>query len=247
MGTGMKNTLRRKEIESKRDDNGEAGLLVNLQSRTKQNRRTAKIRAMESASPFHEPQPLTLHCHPATPASFVQTIEARARLTPEGGVNLTFTLRGDMARLRIPEPGQPGKTGTLWEHTCFEAFFSLRGASAYREFNFSPAGACGEWAAYDFADYRLPAASTPFTQGSFPPPRLTAARSSGRLQLNVLLEQSSLPDNPAGQPLDLALSAVVEAADTQEDAHSYWALHHTAARPDFHRRDTFILQLLPQA
>ena len=244
MGTGMKNTLRRKEIESNRDDNGEAGLLVNLQSRTKQNRRTAKIRAMESASPFHEPHPLRLHCHPATPASFVQTIEARARLTPEGGVNLAFTLRGDMARLRIPEPGQPGKTGKLWEHTCFEAFFSLRGASAYREFNFSPAG---QWAGYAFSGYRQPEEKSPFAENSIPPPLITTRRFAGRLELDALIDRNGLPENPAGHPLDIALSAVVEATDTQEHAHSYWALHHTAARPDFHRRDTFILQLLPQA
>ena len=37
----------------------------------------------------------------------------------------------------------------------------------------------------------------------------------------------------------------VEAADVVDGSHSYWALHHPAALPDFHHRDGFTLELAP--
>ena len=42
------------------------------------------------------------------------------------------------------------------------------------------------------------------------------------------------------QKLDVAVSAVIKRRD---GAISYWALTHPGTRPDFHRRDGFILEI----
>ena len=88
-------------------------------------------------------------------------------------------LRGDIARLRIPEDCTPERTDQLWEHTCFEAFFAAHGESAYREFNFSPSG---QWAAYAFKDYRQAEDQVPVIA----PPTITTRRFAGR---GALLDQ----------------------------------------------------------
>ena len=95
--------------------------------------------------------PLNLLCHPTTPASVVRTIDAQTSWQPDGALIIDYRLWGDMARLRVPEQLAAECTDFLWEHTCFEAFISIPGDLAYREYNFSPSG---QWAAYAFSDYR---------------------------------------------------------------------------------------------
>jgi hypothetical protein len=53
-------------------------------------------------------------------------------------------------------------------------------------------------------------------------------------------------DDPGelGLPLEISLTAVI---DQVGQGVSYWALAHTGAEPDFHRRDSFGLRLLPGA
>jgi hypothetical protein len=48
----------------------------------------------------------------------------------------------------------------------------------------------------------------------------------------------------AGLPLEVSLTAVIEQV---VQGVSYWALAHTGAEPDFHRRDSFRLRLLQGA
>ncbi len=182
--------------------------------------------------PNHD-YPLTLLCHPATPAPVVRSIEAHAAFRPDGGLTFAYRLRGDMARLLVPQEQAPERKDLLWEHTCFEAFIGVPGETAYREFNFSPSG---QWAAYAFSDYRqrnerfdLPDA-----------PQITTRLFAGRLEVDVALAPSALP--AGAKTLQIALSAVVEAADTVDGSHSYWALHHPAPRPDFHHRAGFALK-----
>jgi hypothetical protein len=176
---------------------------------------------------------LTLHCHPATPAPVVRSLEAHAAIQPDGSLKLAYRLRGDMAHLLIPEEKNPARTDSLWEHTCFEAFVSVAGDAAYREFNFSPSG---QWAAYAFTGYRMPDDTCPLAS----PPQITTRRFAGRLEIEALIPADALP---AGAALQIALSAVVEAADVVDGSHSYWALHHVADRPDFHQREAFVLVL----
>lgn len=176
---------------------------------------------------------LTLHCHPATPAPVVRSLEALATMQPDGSLKLAFRLWGDMARLLVPEEKTPTPADNLWEHTCFEAFIGVASETAYREFNFSPSG---QWAAYAFSSYRVPdEAPAPVNA-----PQISTRRFAGRLELEATIPAAALP---VGTTLQIALSAVIEAADIVDGCHSYWALRHVAERPDFHQRAAFILEL----
>lgn len=177
--------------------------------------------------------PLPLLCHPATPAPVVRAIEARAAFQPDGGLAFAYCLWGDMARLLVPQEQTPERKDLLWEHTCFEAFIGVPGETAYREFNFSPSG---QWAAYAFSDYRQRDEDFELLEA----PRITTRLFAGRLEVEVLLARGAL--SPGARNLQIALSAVVEAADTVDGSHSYWALHHPAPRPDFHHRAGFVLE-----
>lgn len=182
--------------------------------------------------------PLTLRPHPATPAPVVRCIEVLADRRADGHLELAWCLRGDMARLLIPEPRTPDCTDGLWEHTCFEAFVGVAGDAAYREFNFSPSG---QWASYAFSGYRQPDQAIV----RFSPPQIIARLFAGRLEIEAVIAPRDLPPTAATATLQLGLAAVVEAADTVDGCHSYWALRHPAALPDFHHRDGFALELLP--
>ena len=177
--------------------------------------------------------PLTLLCHPATMAPMVRLIEASASIQPDGSLSLGYRLWGDIARLRLPQSPSPERSDSLWQHSCFEAFIGGAGDQAYREFNFSP---CGQWAAYAFTGYRQRDESFIARQA----PQICTHLFAGRLEMDVTLPPLALP--PAAR-LQLALAAVVEADDIADGRHSYWALRHPAARPDFHHRDAFTLEL----
>ena len=180
-----------------------------------------------------------LHPHPATPANFVRNLEARVFWSPDPhSLNLHYCLRGDISRLRIPTQ-QPGRASSnLWEHTCFEAFIALPESTAYREFNFSPSG---QWASYAFSDYRHPVADVK----GLSQPAITTYQSEGRIELKAALPIDMIPPHAPLRGLRVGLSAVIESADTQDGAHSYWALRHFGPRPDFHLRDSFTIPLPP--
>jgi hypothetical protein len=164
----------------------------------------------------------------------VRSLEVRAAFLADGNLAIAYLLRGDMARLLVPQESAPGRRDQLWEHTCFEAFVGIRNESAYREFNFSPAG---DWAAYAFADYRQRDESVALDVA----PQIASRLFAGRIEVDVVVSRETLPRTT--EPLQIGLSAVVEAADTIDGRHSYWALRHPAARPDFHHRDGFLLEL----
>lgn len=176
--------------------------------------------------------------HPLTAAPQVRALEVRTAWTAADGLQISYCLWGDIARLRVPDDQPARRADQLWEHTCFEAFVALPGSPAYREFNFSPAGL---WASYDFSAYRQRAEITDATDDELVAPQIVTRRYAGRLEVDATLAASVLP---AGmEALDVGLCAVVEAADAVDGHHSYWALAHGAARPDFHLRESFTLRL----
>jgi hypothetical protein len=176
--------------------------------------------------------------HPLTAAPQVRALDVRATWTAADGLQISYRLWGDIARLRVPDDQPARRADQLWEHTCFEAFVALPGSQAYREFNFSPAGL---WASYDFSVYRQRADMGDTTAGEMVAPQIVTRRYAGRLEVDATLAASVLP---AGmEALDVGLCAVVEAADAVDGHHSYWALAHGAARPDFHLRESFTLRI----
>ncbi len=179
------------------------------------------------------PHALPLLCHPAAPCGVA--LRLTVSLSPAArdaiaGWCLRYELRGHLPALRIPAPAAPGPADGLWRHTCFEAFVAVRGARAYREFNFSPSG---QWAAYAFADERVrdPAAEPALRNAH---PVIDRAEAPGSFALQAWLPASAWP---AGT-LELGLSAVIE---TRDHGLSHWALHHPGPRPDFHHRGGFVL------
>src|SRR4029450_4646793 len=118
-----------------------------------------------------------LICHPETGSQAVQEIEARAAWTQDNALILNYVLKADLTRLRIPPPRPPRKANHLWQHTCFEAFISVKGKPDYYEFNFAPSG---EWAAYSFQCYRVGMR----LDDSEPAPRITMRNEADWLELN---------------------------------------------------------------
>jgi hypothetical protein len=180
-------------------------------------------------NPVTGPRALALACHPRTPSRAIRAIDVATDWTPGGGLTLSFTLAGDLAAVRLPEPRSFRRAAGLWRHTCLEVFVMAGEGPGYREFNFSPSG---EWAVYAFRGYRDGGA-----EAGASGPGIALRRRADRLELEAVIRADCLPP---GRSLRLGLSAVVE------DAHgalSYWALQHPAGPPDFHHTDAFALSL----
>ncbi len=147
----------------------------------------------------------------------------------ELGLRFRFQLRGALDQLLLPAPGPaPVRRDQLWEHTCFEAFLGPPGAASYWEVNLSPSGA---WNLYAFDSYR--AGMRPESLVS--DPVITASRQGREYVLDAVV-----PWPPASSELELGIACVIERLDGTK---SYWALRHPAERPDFHRRDAFLVRL----
>jgi hypothetical protein len=115
----------------------------------------------------------------------------------------------------------------LWNATCFEAFLNPVGTTKYYEFNFA---LNPSWNAYQFENYRTPQPAT-----------LTAdfvlqGMSWDPLKNRLLVE---LQNKTPYKQFQVGLTAVLlEKAGVKH----YWALAHQGSKPDFHLRESFILQ-----
>ena len=174
-----------------------------------------------------------LYRHPQSPTLAIADLWVNLTPLADGALVLAYTLSGDLGKLRLPAPCPAERRDGLWQHSCFEVFIAEAGSEAYREFNFSPAG---HWQAYDFDSYRHggPLASALA-------PRIEVISQATYLTLTATLPAADLPPGPH---LRLGLCAVLEAGDGRL---AYWALRHGPDKPDFHRPDTFALDLhLPE-
>src|SRR5204863_438745 len=157
-----------------------------------------------------------LLCHAGSASEAVRSIAARVHRTREG-IAVTYSLEGQLARLRISPPRPPRIAARLWQHTCCEIFIARKGLPGYQEFNLAPSG---EWAAYAFARYRE---GVPLVDEKLDP-RISVRSSGEKLELDAFIRV----DRAA---LSLAFAAVVE---DEHGALSYWALKHPPGKPDFH-------------
>ncbi|HIK30048.1 MAG TPA: DOMON-like domain-containing protein [Oscillatoriales cyanobacterium M59_W2019_021] len=147
-------------------------------------------------------------------------------------LSLQYQLLGDLEKIAIPAPSDsPKRQDELWRKTCFEWFVSIPNEPQYWEFNCSPSG---DWNVYHFEDYRHKM-QTESTLTELP---FTIDRDDDRFALSVKLNLDRL--KLGDRPLDLAITAVIQNID---ETVTYWALTHTGDRPDFHRRDSFILAI----
>ncbi|MDF5712210.1 MAG: DOMON-like domain-containing protein [Nostoc sp. S4] len=147
-------------------------------------------------------------------------------------LSICYTLTGNLKEIAIPPPSNtPSRKHQLWEGTCFEFFLGIKNSQKYWEFNLSPAG---HWNVYCFDGYR---------QGMQEETALTILPFHVYIQANKLvltlkmdLDKIILPE----QIIEVAITTVIKYID---DGVTYWALTHRGAQPDFHLRDSFIVEL----
>jgi hypothetical protein len=179
------------------------------------------------------PHTVALTRHLRTDSDAVKEIQATLSWNYGEPIALHYALKGDLSRLRVPKLRPARKSDRLWEHTCFEAFFALKGEPAYYEINLAPSG---EWAVYSFHRYREPAAAPQQKLA----PEITARSAGESFQLDVSIWMDCLRSIQPGARLSVALSAVIE---DNRGRLSYWALKHPSGKPDFHHRDGFALEI----
>jgi hypothetical protein len=176
-----------------------------------------------------------LHCHPATPDTAVENIKAAIFWDQGGLLTVTYVLSGVVDQLRIPPEPLVRDVVDLWKHTCFELFIGAKNDAEYYEFNFSPSG---EWAAYEFRNYRD---GGPLRADGLDT-KVAVQRGVETLELSAVVRIADLPGIRFDVALSLGLSAVIEDLN---GLLSYWALKHPPGKPDFHHSDNFTLQIEP--
>ena len=145
---------------------------------------------------------------------------------------IRYDLRGDLSELMIPAPADvAARRHGLWEETCFEFFLGVKDSPQYWEFNLSPAG---HWNVYRFAGYRQGMAEE--TALTSLPVNVRRRPDSLRLDLELDVEKIVAAD----QPLEVGIAAVIKLAG---HGVTYWALTHPGPQADFHRRDSFLVEL----
>jgi hypothetical protein len=147
-------------------------------------------------------------------------------------LTIHYVLLGHLGELVIPAPADvAARKNGLWEKTCFEFFLAVKDAPQYWEFNLSPAG---HWNVYRFAAYRQGMQE----EAAFRSLPLNIRKQTDSLSLALEFDLSMIV--PADQDLEVAISAVVK---HREGKATHWALTHRGPQADFHRRDSFIVEL----
>lgn len=169
---------------------------------------------------------------PFSPGPLVGGLQLTGTVERDGPMlRASYVLSGALSALVIPErSAEPARREGLWRHTCVELFVAPRGQARYFEVNLSPGG---DFDAYEFTGYRegmAPLGIARFHSHA-------TARGPAELALGFEL---TLGPPPFDTPLcDIAATAVLEHRNGER---SYWALSHCGERPDFHLRDSFLLQ-----
>lgn len=147
-------------------------------------------------------------------------------------ISLTCALSGSLADIVIPPAAAPPRRrDRLWEGTCLELFLGPKNSERYWEFNLSPSG---DWNVYRFSSYR----SGMKEERAFRalPFSVEAAMDEVRFSLQFGGGPITLSD----ELLEAAVTAVIRDA---RGGMSYWALIQSGPEPDFHQRDSFIIEL----
>lgn len=145
---------------------------------------------------------------------------------------INYLLGGNLTEIAIATPSDtPVRKYNLWEDTCFEFFLAIKNSPQYWEFNLSPAG---HWNAFHLDGYRqgLQEESV-FTKLPF---SVQHQSDSLIVALNIDLDKIV----PADQTIKVAITTVIKYINGEVN---YWALTHLGAEPDFHLRDSFVLEL----
>lgn len=169
---------------------------------------------------------LPLHPHPASRSTQDVRVSGSATLDARG-LALHYVVHAPSGAVVIPErAARQRRADRLWEHTCCEAFVGTADAEPYVEVNLSPST---DWALWAFDGYRAGMRAAPSD-----PPQMRVLRLGDELRVDAIVPVDALALLLGAPPWMVGLSVVVEHAD---GGHSYFALAHPGARPDFHARD----------
>ena len=170
---------------------------------------------------------------PFPPASPLPHLVITGNITRRSNtLAIRYTLLGYLEEFVIPPlTDMPARKNELWQETCFEFFLAVKNSQQYWEFNLSPAG---HWNVYRFAAYRQGMQEeVAFTSLPF-----RVQNQSDYLLLALELDLDKIVQ--ADQTLEVAISAVIRLGNGEV---TYWALTHCGTQADFHRRDSFIVEL----
>ena len=146
------------------------------------------------------------------------------------GLAVKFSLDDPHSLVQIQSRSpNPARRDNLWQATCLEFFFSCPGSTAYWEFNLSPSG---DWNVYQLNAYRQGLRE----EKVFVTLPFSVEASAKHCILDLKVDVSLLVH--AEQAIELGVTAVIK---TKRGDHSYWALTHCGAQPDFHLRESFVL------
>lgn len=178
---------------------------------------------------------MTAHAIPLRPFATAAPswgLRLEAAATRAGGIlEVGFRMAGETAGI-VPAcaPGPGSRRDGLWRDTCFEAFVAVAGEARYLEANLAPTR---DWNVFLFDGYRL---GMRVDAASSDPSR-TTAQDDGTITARFGLPLASLA--PGDRVLEVGLAAVIRHEDGRL---GYWALSHPGDRPDFHRREGFLLR-----
>lgn len=148
------------------------------------------------------------------------------------GLSIVYEILGDLSAIEISATAEtPVRKHALWRETCFELFLGAKSACPYWEFNLSPTG---HWNIYHFTAYRQGMKEEPAFR-SLP---LVARRQRAALLLSVDIDIDRII--PSRHVVEAGISAVMKTIDGTV---TYWALTHPGPQADFHRRDSFIIDV----
>ncbi len=147
-------------------------------------------------------------------------------------LSLDFLVAGEVAKIDISAPADlPVRKKSLWEETCFEMFVAAKGSSEYWEFNMSPSG---HWNVYRFSAYREDMREE---TGFESLPFLTSCM-DGSFSLSLEIEPARIIEDE--QQVVVGVCAVIRGKDGGK---SFWGLKHCGAKPDFHERESFVIEV----
>ena len=147
-----------------------------------------------------------------------------------------YELIGNLLKIEIPERKQiPSRVKGLWENTCFELFFAVKDCDQYWEINLSPSG---DWNVFRFEHYEEQRSIDNLREETSIAslPSMTQEK-SGSLLLDCEFNLDGIIRED--QLLEIGISAVIKFRNGK----SYWALAHCDPKPNFHKRDSFNLNL----
>jgi hypothetical protein len=175
-------------------------------------------------------QDISLHPFPST--SPLPDIKIACGIARHHKLSIRYEILGRIQELVIPSPADiPARKKGLWEEMCLELFLGVRNSPRYWEFNLSPSG---HWNVFRFDAYREGMEE----EKAFPSLLFSIHRLPQSLLLDLKFDLDKII--PANQPLQAAVSAVIKKRDGEV---SYWAPVHCGPQPDFHCRDSFIIEL----